>query len=64
MLRIALSFAAGFLIGGFVMESGSAKKFKDVAIEKAAKLKSAGQKAVAAAREEFRSDADKKAVAD
>lgn len=56
MLKTILSVAAGFIIGGLVLESGSVKKFKEVAKEKAVKLKSAGEKAVAAAREEFRGD--------
>jgi hypothetical protein len=54
MLRTIISFAAGFVVAGLVAEAGSVKKFKTVAKEKAARLKSAGQKAVAAAREELR----------
>lgn len=59
MLKTIISIAAGFIIGGLVLESGSVKKFQEVAKEKAAKLKSAGKKAVAAAREEFRGDEGK-----
>ena len=66
MLRTVLGFAAGFVIGGLVVNSKSAKKFKEVATEKAsqlksatkenaAKLKSATRKAAAAVREEFSS---------
>jgi hypothetical protein len=53
MIRAILSFAAGFVVGGLVVNSGSAKKFKEVATEKATQLKSATQKAAAAVREEF-----------
>ena len=64
MLRTILGFAAGCLVGGMVVKSGSAKKFKEAAAEKASKLKSATQektakvksatrKAAAAVREEF-----------
>jgi methionine aminopeptidase len=53
MVRTLISFAAGFVIAGFVIDSASAKKFREVAGEKAAQLKSATQKAAAAAREEF-----------
>lgn len=64
MIKTVLSFAAGFVIAGLVIDSGSAKKFREVAAEKAAKLKdaacenaakvkSATQKAAAAVRDEF-----------
>jgi hypothetical protein len=53
MIRVILSFAAGFVVGGLVANSGSAKKFKEVAAEKATQLKSATQKAAAVVREEF-----------
>ncbi|WP_419657296.1 uncharacterized protein Dvar_64300 [Desulfosarcina variabilis str. Montpellier] len=55
MLRAILSFAAGCVVGGLVAKSGSAKKFKEVAAEKAGQLKSATKKAAAAVREEFSS---------
>jgi hypothetical protein len=66
MFRAILGFAAGFVVAGLVTNSGSVKKFKDVAAEKAtklkdaacenaAKVKSATQKAAAAVREEFSS---------
>jgi hypothetical protein len=69
MIRAILGFAAGFVVAGLVTNSGSAKKFKDVAAEKtlklkdaacknAAKVKSATQKAAAAVREEFSSKED------
>jgi hypothetical protein len=64
MLRTILTFAAGFLVAGVVLETGSAKKFKEVAREKAAKLKSATQKAATAAREEFCRDADEETQTD
>lgn len=54
MLRAVIGFAAGFVLAGLVVESGSVKKFKEVAKEKASKIKSATLKAAAAAREEFR----------
>lgn len=64
MIRAILGFAAGFVAARFIVDSPSAKKFKDVAAEKVsqlkaateenvAKLKSATQKAAAAVREEF-----------
>jgi hypothetical protein len=70
MIRTILSVAAGFIIAGWVVESGSAKKFREVAAEKASKLKeatcenaakvkSATQKAAAAVREEFSKQEDK-----
>ena len=64
MFRTIISFAAGFVVAGLVADTGSVKKFKAVAKEKAAKLKSAGQKAVAAAREEFRNKEGEEAGAD
>jgi hypothetical protein len=69
MIRTIIGFAAGFVIGGIVVNSGSAKKFKTVAAakasqlksatrENAAKLKSATRKAAAAVREEFSSQGE------
>jgi len=54
MLRTILGFAAGFVTARFVMQSGSVKKFKDVAREKSAKMAAATRKAAEAAREEWR----------
>ncbi len=64
MVRAIIGFAAGCIVGGLVAKSGSVKKFKEVAtqkasqlkdatVESAAKLKSATQKAAAAVKEEF-----------
>jgi hypothetical protein len=53
MIRAILSFAAGAFITAFVVESGSVKKFAEVAKEKACKVKAATQKGIAAAREEY-----------
>jgi hypothetical protein len=55
MFNAILSFAAGFVVASLVVESGSVKQFREAAKEKAARLKSATQKAAAAAKEEFRS---------
>jgi hypothetical protein len=62
MLKAILGFAAGFLITGFAVESGSVRKFKEVAAEKAARVKSAACKAAAAAREEFSTKAEETAA--
>jgi hypothetical protein len=64
MIRTILGLAAGFFIAGWVVDSESAKKFREVAAEKASGLKgavcenaakatSAAQKAAAAVKEEF-----------
>jgi hypothetical protein len=64
MVRTILGFAVGFVLGGLVVDSGSAKKFRAVAAEKAARLreatcenaarvKSATRKAAAVVRDEF-----------
>ena len=72
MLRAIFSFAAGFVVAGLVVDSGSVKKFREVATEKASqlkaaacenavKVKSATQKAAMAVREEFsKKEADSK----
>jgi hypothetical protein len=60
MLRAILGFAAGVIVTGFAVESGSVRKFKEVAAEKAARLKSATIKAAAAAREEWSPGVEKK----
>jgi len=61
MLRTALTFAAGVVVAGFVLKSGSARKFREVAKDKATRLKAATRKAAAAAREEWHGEAGTKA---
>jgi hypothetical protein len=58
MLRAIIGFAAGFVTARFLMQSGSVKKFKDVAKEKAAKVASATGKAASAASREWRRNPD------
>jgi hypothetical protein len=53
MIRAILSFAAGAVVAAFVVESGSVRKFAEVAKEKAGKVKAAAEKGIAAAREEY-----------
>ena len=66
MIRAIIGFAAGCVVGGWAVKSGSVKKFREIATEKAAqlktvtqenagKLKSAAQKAATAVKEEFSS---------
>ncbi len=63
MLRTILGFAAGFVTARLVAQSGSVKKFKEIAREKAAKMAAASKKAADAAREEWRRQPDDETTA-